>query len=62
MYAPVVTRFRSISVDLEDHATQYCDTVNLDSSVRRWIQLALKESHRVDQDELDWPAEPVIEI
>ena len=62
MYAPVVMRFRSISVNLKDDAAQYCDTVNRDPSVRQWIQQGLEETHRVDQDELDWPSEPVTEV
>ena len=58
MYAPVVMRFRSVDVDLDDCANEYCHTVNNDPAVRKWIQMALSETHRVDEDELDWPSQP----
>lgn len=62
MYAPVVMRFRSIPVDLDDDAAGYCSTVESDPSVREWIRRGLEETHRVDEDELDWPSKPVTEI
>ena len=62
MYAPVVMRFRSVPVELDDHAAEYCRTMESDPSVREWIRLALAESHIVPEDELDWPSEPVTEI
>ena len=62
MYAPVVMRFRGIPVDLDARATDYCRTVERDPSVREWIRRGLAESHVVDEDELDWPSEPVTDI
>ena len=59
MYAPVVMRFRSIPVDLDADAVEYCRTVEDCPSVREWICLGLAETHRVDEDELDWPSEAV---
>jgi len=58
MYAPVVMRFRSVEVELDNCAAHYCHTVNSDSAVRQWIRMALKETHRVEEDELDLPSEP----
>ncbi len=62
MYAPVVMRFRSILVDLDDDTAGYCSAVECDPSVREWIRRGLAETHRVDEDELDWPSEPVTDI
>ena len=62
MYAPVVMRFRSISVGLDADAANYCRTVECDLSVREWIRRGLAETHRVDEDELDLPSEPVTDI
>ena len=62
MYAPVVMRFRSVKVNLSAAATRYCQTVESDPSVREWIERALKETHVVPEDELDWLSEPVDQI
>lgn len=62
MYAPVVMRFRSVPVDLYADAKSYCRTVESDPSIREWIRRGLAENHRVDEDELDWPSEPVTDI
>ena len=59
MFVPVVMRFRSVNVELDDNALQYCETVNNDTSVREWIRQAMSESHRVEADELDWPSQPI---
>jgi glutathione S-transferase len=58
MFAPVVMRFRSVEVALDETATSYCETVNGDSSVMEWIRRAWTESHVVAEDEIDWPSEP----
>ncbi len=62
MYAPVVMRFRSVPVELDTGAAEYCRTVETDPSVREWIRLALLETRIVEEDELDWPSEAVTEI
>ncbi|MCY4419902.1 MAG: glutathione S-transferase [Gammaproteobacteria bacterium] len=60
--APAIMRFRSVNVELDETATAYCRTMDECPSIREWICLALAETHRVDEDELDWPSEPVTEI
>ncbi|MYB89930.1 MAG: glutathione S-transferase [Proteobacteria bacterium] len=60
--APAIMRFRSVEVELDDNALDYCRTMDKCPSIREWICLALKETHRVDEDELDWPSEVVTEI
>ncbi len=62
MFAPVVMRFRSVEVKLDAVAMQYCRTVEKDPSVREWVRRGLQESHRVDEDELDWPSVPNTKI
>ncbi len=62
MFAPVVMRFRSVAVSLGEVATEYCRTVERDSSVREWIRQALLEDHVVVEDELNWPSEPNLTI
>ena len=62
MYAPVVMRFRSVPVELDASAADYCRTMEADPSVREWIRLALAETRIVGEDELDWPFEVVTEI
>ena len=57
MFAPVVMRFRSVEVALDEIATSYCETVNGDNSVGEWIRRAWAESHIVAEDEIDWPCE-----
>ena len=59
MYAPVVMRFRSVEVELDDVALEYCETVNRCESVRQWLKLALAEDHIVKEDEIDWPGESI---
>ncbi len=57
MYAPVVMRFRSVDVDLDEVSQAYCKTMNESEAVREWLQHAQQESHVFDEDELDWPSE-----
>jgi glutathione S-transferase len=59
MFAPVVMRFRSVEVDLDDIARDYCATINSCESVRQWISLGYLEQDIVVQDEIDWPGEPI---
>ncbi len=60
--APVVMRFRSVSVELDAGATGYCCTVESDPSVDEWICQGLAETRCVDADERDWPSEPVMDL
>jgi glutathione S-transferase len=60
MYAPVVMRFRSIDVELNKIAMNYCATVNACDSIRLWVSLGFDETEVVAQDELDWPGEIIV--
>lgn len=43
MYAPVVTRFRTYKVVLEDDAEQYCQTVMAMPAMQEWVAAARNE-------------------
>ena len=62
MFAPVVMRFRSVSVNLNQVAAAYCETVTADASVREWIRRGLEERNIVERDEIDWQSKPVTDI
>ena len=62
MYAPLIMRFRSVQVDLDVHAVEYCRTMYECPSIREWIGLSLAETHRVAEAELDWPSEAVAAV
>ena len=53
MYAAVLMYFRSTAVQLNDTTTEYCRTVVSDPSLREWVRRGLKETHIVEEDELD---------
>ena len=59
MYAPVVMRFRSAEVELDPVSQAWCDTVNRCDAMRLWLEQALAETDVLEEDELDWPSEPV---
>ncbi len=50
MYAPVVMRFQSAAVQLND------------PSVRDWLRRGLKEAHIVEEEELDWLSESISSV
>ncbi len=56
MYAPVVMRFRSVDVELNDVSQAYCETMNQCDAVAEWLDHARLEDHLFDEDELDWPS------
>ena len=55
MYAPVVMRFRSFDLELDQNAQQYCEQVLNHESTQAWLQNAHLETEVVEEDELDWP-------
>jgi len=59
MFAPVVMRFRSVDISLDSLSQSYCDTLNRCEAVREWLHHARQETHRCEQDELDWPSEAI---
>lgn len=56
MFAPVVMRFRSVDVTLDDNAKTYCDTMNGCRGIREWVRIAYEEDDIIQEDELDWPS------
>lgn len=56
MFAPVVMRFRSVEVALDDVSSAYCHTMNESDAVKKWLDNARQETHVFDVDELDWPS------
>lgn len=59
MYAPVVMRFRSVEVALDENARTYCETMHLEPSVQRWIEMAYAEPDVLAMDELEWDSEEI---
>ena len=62
MYAPVVMRFRSAAVQLNDTTAEYCRTVVSDPLLRDWLRRGLKETHIVEEEELDWLSESISSV
>ena len=56
MFAPVVMRFRSVEVELDEVSQAYCQTMNESDAVKEWLEHARQETHVFDLDELDWPS------
>ena len=59
MYAPVVMRFRSIDIELDEISQYYYDTMHQSESVEEWLAAGKMEEEFLQEDELDWPSEPV---
>ena len=59
MYAPVVMRFRSFDVELDNVSQAYCDTMNTSAAVIEWVENGRMEHETVSEDEIDWPGEDI---
>ena len=57
MYAPVVMRFRSVDLDLDDTSRAYYETMHECPAVQRWLAEGRVEEDVLDEDEIDWPSE-----
>jgi len=55
MYAPVVMRFRTYGTEVSGPSQGYMETVSGNSSVKAWIEAALKETEIVPEDEAGEP-------
>ena len=55
MYAPVVARLHTYSVDLVDDARAYMEAVMALPAWAEWREAALKETWVLPEDEVDWP-------
>ena len=51
MYAPVVTRFRTYKIELEEVAQAYCDTIMALPALQEWIAAARNEPMIIDKYE-----------
>lgn len=56
MYAPVVMRFVTYGTELSETAQQYVETVLASSSMKTWIEAALKETEIIPEDEAGEPS------
>jgi glutathione S-transferase len=55
MYAPVVTRFDTYSVDVDSGTRAYMETILSLPAFREWLGAALEETWVVSFDEVDEP-------
>jgi len=55
MYAPVVSRFHTYTVDVNAGARAYMDAVMALPAWREWREAGVKETWVLPQDEVDWP-------
>ncbi len=59
MYAPVVMRYRSVEVELDEVSQAYCATMHNCPSVQQWLAEGKHEKEIVEEDELDWPSQTI---
>ncbi|MEA3292064.1 MAG: glutathione S-transferase, partial [Pseudomonadota bacterium] len=59
MYAPVVMRFKIYDVALTGAAGTYADHLYSSPAIREWIANAQAEAETIDEEEVDWPGEPI---
>jgi glutathione S-transferase len=55
MYAPVVSRFHTYAVEVDDVAHDYMRTVMALPAWSEWLQAAVRESWILPNNEVDWP-------
>jgi glutathione S-transferase len=55
MYAPVVARFQTYMVKVDDVCTAYMRAVMALPAWQEWTAAALKETSVLPEDEPDWP-------
>ena len=55
MYAPVVARFATYKVEMDDVSADYMQAVMALPAWREWNEAALKETWVLPEDEPDWP-------
>jgi glutathione S-transferase len=54
MYAPVVTRFVTYDVDLDDVSAAYCERIMALPEMREWIEAAKQEPDEIDELEVEF--------
>ena len=58
MYAPVVMRFISYGIPLDEVSERYVRTLSSLPAMLEWVELGRAESEVIVEDEADWPSEP----
>lgn len=51
MFAPIVSRFKTYGIRLNEDCTAYCERILMDEDVQRWYRDALQETEIVEEDE-----------
>jgi glutathione S-transferase len=59
MYAPVVMRLVSYGVRDGEHVDAYIDAAYHSKAGQAWLRLAKAETEIIEEDEADWPSEPI---
>jgi glutathione S-transferase len=54
MYAPVVTRFLTYDVTMDEACAAYCDTVMALPAMKEWVAAANKEPDEIDELEAEF--------
>lgn len=54
MYAPVVTRFLSYDVQLDEVSSAYCRTIMALPEMQEWIEAARQEPHEIDELDVEF--------
>ena len=54
MYAPVVTRFRTYDVHLDDDCTAYCDRIMALPEMVEWCEAAMKEPDELEELDMEF--------
>lgn len=54
MYAPVVTRFLTYDVQLEEGLAAYCRTITAMPEMQEWIEAARQEPNEIDQLDVEF--------
>jgi glutathione S-transferase len=54
MYAPVVTRFRTYEVKLDEVSQSYCSTIMALPEMLEWIEAALREPEEIDELDVEF--------
>jgi len=54
MYAPVVTRFHSYDVKLDDVCAAYCEHIRLWAPLVEWTEAALREPEQIEELEVEF--------
>ena len=54
MYAPVVTRFLTYEVQLDDVSGAYCQTITAPPEMQEWIAAARQEPDEIDELDVEF--------